>query len=53
VHTPDISMRVTPTARSCAVFAAQRSMTIRSFTLRREPSPIRSLTIAARSMSTA
>ena len=46
-------MRVTPTERSWAVFAAQRSITTRSFTLRRQASPMRSLTTAARSMSMA
>ena len=51
VQTADISIRVTPTDRSCAVFAAQRSITIRSSTLRRQLSPIRSFTIVARSMS--
>src|SRR5258705_4271757 len=51
VQTLDISMRVTPAERSCAVFAAQRSITIRSPALRRLPSPIRSLTTVARSMS--
>src|SRR4029434_4494254 len=30
VQTPDISMRVTQADRSCEVFAAQRSITIRS-----------------------
>src|SRR5688572_26965233 len=51
VQTPDISMRVTPAERSCAVFAVQRSMTIRSLTFRRQLSPILSFTMVARSMS--